>query len=137
VPDSAALDTAILAKLQGDATLAAILTDGIYFDVAASGKTRFGIVSLSTDREDYAFDGSIEESVYIVKAVVLDTSPTSAKTAAARIHTLLQNTPLTVTGFDHLALRRTERIRYTEVDAENNDIRWQHSGGRYEAWVSS
>lgn len=137
MPDSAALDTAILAKLQGDATLAAILTDGIYFDVSASGKTKFGIVSLSTHEDDDDFDGSIEKAVYIIKAVMLDTNPSSAKTAAARMHTLLQRVQLTVTGFNHLVLLRTERIRYTEVDAENNDLRWQHQGGRYQAWVSA
>ena len=137
MPDSAALETAILAVLQGDATLAAIVTDGIYFDVSASGKTKFGIVSLSTHHDERTFDGVIEQAVYIVKAVILNTSPSTARTAAARMHTLLEGVQLSVTGFDHLALRRTERIRYTEVDPENNDIRWQHQGGRYLAWVSA
>lgn len=134
--DSAALDTAILGKLSSDSTLMALAPDGVWSDVAASGKTRFVVVSLSTHEDDYAFDGDIEKATYIVKAVMLDTNPTNAKTAAARIHTLLQNVPLTVSGFDHLLLRRSERIRYTEVDALNNDARWQHHGGRYDAWVS-
>jgi hypothetical protein len=57
------------------------------------------------------------------------------KTAAARIHTLLQLGTLTATGYTLMRLARLERVRYTEVD-EDTDARWQHRGGHYEVMVS-
>lgn len=137
MPDSGAVDAAIVARLAGDTALMALMKDGVYFDVAASGKTKFVIVSLATSVDDHEFCGTaFEESTYLVKAVTLGTSGTEVRTAAARIHVLLQNAPLTVSGYANVLLRRSEYVRYTEVDDVDNDIRWQHRGGRYDVWVS-
>lgn len=137
MPDSGAVDAAIVARLAGDATLMGLMTDGVYFDVAASGKTKFVIVSLTTSFDDHEFCGTaFEEVTYLVKAVTLGTSGAEVRAAAARIHALLQGVQLTVAGYTNALLRRTEYVRYTEVDDVDNDIRWQHRGGRYEVWVS-
>jgi hypothetical protein len=137
MPDPSNVDAAIIALLAGDATLTALMTDGVYMDVANSGATKFVIVSLSTHEDEYVFEGSaFERSQYIVKAVERSNSGTNVKAAAARIHTLLQDQPLTITGYKHSLTRRAERIRYTEVDEVDNDIRWQHRGGRYDVMVS-
>lgn len=134
--DSAAIDAALVAVLAGDSTLMA-LVDGVYMDIAPAGKTRFVIVSLVIHEDDNDFDGrGMEVATYLVKAVEQNVSGANCNTAAARIDALLQDVPLTITGYTHLMTRRQERIRYTEVDDLNADIRWQHRGGRYEIAVS-
>lgn len=137
MPDPSDVDAAIIAKLSGDATLLALMTDGVYMDVSPSGKTKVVIVSMSTHQDEYVFHGSaFEQSTYVVKAVEQSGSGATVKTAAARIHVLLQDVALTITGYIHAKTRRSERIRYTEVDDVNQDIRWQHRGGRYEVVVT-
>lgn len=136
--DSGAVDAALIAKLASDATLMTLCPDGVFADVSASGKTRFVVVSLSTSHDE-PMEGAraYEEMAYLAKAVMLDTSSVNARAAAARIDALLEGQPLTITGYKHMLLSRVERIRYTEVDPDNNDTRWQHQGGLYELWVSS
>lgn len=135
--DSADLDTAIVAKLAGDATLLALMTDGVYFGLAPNGLTKFVEVSLVTQHDEPDFDATAYEmALYRVKAV--DRSPDMADVAAAaaRIHVLLQNVPLTVSGYTHMLTRRTERLRYPEVDEIDPNTRWQHMGAIYEVFVS-
>jgi hypothetical protein len=111
--------------------------DGVFMDVAPSGKSTFVIVSLAAHADEPMFNGTaFEQATYLVKAVDRSTSGGTVKAAAARIHALLQDVPLSVTGYDHMLTRRSERIRYTEVDEIDKDIRWQHRGGRYDVFVS-
>jgi len=135
--DSGAVDAALVAKLAADATLLTLCPDGVFFDVSASGKTRFVVVSLSTSHDE-PMEGAraYEETAYLVKAVDLNSSSVNARAAAARIDALLDGQPLTISGYKHMLLSRVERVRYTEVDPDNNDTRWQHQGGLYECWVS-
>lgn len=135
--DPSNVDAAIVAKLVADSTLMALLTDSVYMDVAPNGKTAFAIVSLVAHEDEYVFEGSAyEKSLYLVKAVVRDDGEATAKAAAARIHTLLQDVALSITGYAHMLTRRTERVNYTEVDEIDPDTRWQHHGGRYDVFVS-
>lgn len=141
MPDSSEVDAALSAKLLSDAALTALMPDGVYFDVAAHGKTKFVIISLLSGLDGRMFSGrAMETLVYLVKAVALETTGANVKAAAARIDVLLSGTnteggTLTVTGYGLMDMRRIERVRYTEVD-ESNDARWQHRGGHYELWVS-
>ena len=135
--DSSNVDAAVITKLSGDATLMASLTNGVFADVATPGSTLFAIVSQVDHNDEYMFEGcAYERFLYLVKAVCLGADGTTVKTAAARIHTLLQDVPLTITGYSHMLTRREGRIRYTEVDDADPAIRWQHRGGRYEVLVS-
>lgn len=135
--DASAVDAALVAKLLADSTLAAILTDGWFFDVAAHGATKFGIVSQLAHEDDYMFGGSAYEAFeYLVKAVALSNSGADVKTAAARIHTLLQDGALAPTGYTLMRMHRLERVRYADEDPDNADVRWQHRGGRYLIQVS-
>lgn len=135
--DSSEIDAAVVAKLSGDATLMALMTDGVYVDVAPTGKSKFVIVSLVIAQDEPQLgETAYEQAVYLVKAVERHASGATVKTAAARIHALLNYGSLTVTGYSHMLTRRVERIRYTEVDQVDQDIRWQHRGGRYEIFVS-
>lgn len=137
MPDSSAIDAALLARLVGDAALSAILTDGWYFDEAKQGAQRFGIVSLIDEADEAVFGGrAIESALYLVKAVVLATTGADVKTAAARIDALLEEQPLTVAGYNGMAVFREGRIRITEVDEVDPSIRWQHRGGQYRVDMS-
>lgn len=138
VADVAAVDDVLVAALTGDATLATLLPDGVYFDIAPAGKTRFVLISFVTHDDAEGFQTPLyEQFTYQVKAVVLAKSAIDADAAAFRIHELLQRGVLTpIAGYTHMATLRVERIRYQDVDAIDSDIRWQHSGGHYEITVS-
>jgi len=136
VPDSAAVDAALVAKLSSDATLTALMTDGVYFDIAPHGKTKFVIVSLLAEEDEPMFTGrAYEEGLYLVKAVSSESSAVNARSAAARIDALLENGTLTVTGYSLMRLTRVNRVRYMEVDEADTTIRWQHQGGHYSVAV--
>lgn len=135
--DSEAIDEALSAKLQNDATLMAIATGGIWFDEAKQNADRFLIISLLTEFDEPMFNArAFEDATYLVKYVEKGTSGLNTKAAAARIDALLEQGTMTVVGYGLMAMRRVERVRYVEVDDVDRSIRWQHRGGRYQVMVS-
>lgn len=140
MPDSSAVDDALIAHLRSDVgtgSLSELCPDGVWWDIAPNGSEKFVIVSLTFHEDEYDFGGVLaERSLYLVKAVMKDTKGTNALAAAARIHALLQDVVLTITGYNHMETRRQERIRYPEVDVNDPKTRWQHRGGRYALVVS-
>ena len=113
----------------------ATLPGGVYFDVPAPGATKFVVISLESHADAYEFqDCAWEEFTYLIKAVTLGTSGADVKTAAARIHALLQDVAIVVAGYQCMKCQRTEYVRDLEVD-EETDARWQHRGGYYEVWM--
>jgi hypothetical protein len=138
VPDSGDVDAALSAKLLADATLTATMTDGVWFDIAPKGKTKFIIVSLLNEDDEPMFQGrAFEDALYLVKAVAMETTGANVKAAAARIDALLDGGTLTVAGYSLMRMERVNRVRYTEVDEKDNDVRWQHRGGHYALTVSA
>lgn len=137
VADVAAVDAALLAVLAGDAALMALVPDGVYLDAAPAGLSRFVIVQFQTHADVEGFGAALyEEFRYSVTARILATTGVDANAAAYRIHQLLQDTVLTIAGYTHMATLRVERLKFPDVDAIDNDIRWQHAGGDYEITVS-
>lgn len=137
--NAAAVDAALIAALAADATLAALLPDGVYVDVAPSNKTRFVIVQAQTrEITDALADETLYEVVrYRITARVLMTTGADANAAAFRIQERLTWMPIVpIAGYTHMATIQVERVKFTEVDAIDNDIRWQVAGGDYEIWVS-
>ena len=135
--DSSVIENALIAKLLADATLMALTTDGVYFDEAAPGKTKFVIVSLVDEHDEPMFGSrAFEDALFMVKAVALSTAGMNIQTAAARIDTLREQGTLTASGYSLMALRRESRIRQTEVDDLDPSIRWQHRGGLYRVVMS-
>lgn len=131
---SADIDAALVTLLASDATLTALLPDGVYLDEGPPGVRRFVVVSLVDEHDEAVFQGrAFEDALYLVKAVALSTAITAAnaKAAEARIDVLLEDQPLNVSGYTHMAMYREERVRLTEVDESNPDLRWFHRGGRY------
>jgi hypothetical protein len=137
LPDSSAIDSALLARLQADTALAALLPDGVWMDEAPQGSQRFVIVSLVDANDEAVFGGrAIEEVTYLVKAVALSTANGNVRAAAARIDAILEDGALTVDGYTFMDMHRTGRIRGTEVDDLDASLRWLHRGGRYQVRVS-
>ena len=138
MPDSGNVDAALSAKLLADATLSALMTDGVWFDTAKQGATKFVIVSLLSEEDEPMFQGrAFEDGLYLVKAVALESSGANVKAAAARIDALLDDGTLTISGYQLMRMERVGRVRYTEVDETNPANRWQHRGGHYALTVSA
>jgi hypothetical protein len=137
--DSSDIDNALVAKLGADATLLALVPNGVYIDEAPAGATRFVIVSLVDEADVGRFGGrAIEDALYQVEARMLSTvAGANVKAAAARIDALLEQGTLTVSGYSLMALFRESRIRLTEVDAADPSIRWLRRGGNYRLVVST
>ena len=136
--DTSDIAGALIAKLGSDLELLALCPNGVYRDQAPPGATRFVIVSLMAG-EDLGVFGrrAIEAGVYLVEARMLSTVPgVNVKAAAARIDVLLEDQPLTVTGFTWMTMHREEPIGITEVDAVDTSIRWFRRGGRYRVEMS-
>lgn len=132
MPDSAAIDAALVTKLLGDGTLSAAMPDGVFFDQSAPGAQRFVIVSLVDAHDVPKFGGrAYEDALYLVEARALSTSGGDVKAAAARIDALLEDGTLTPTGYGLMTMHRESRVRMLEVDAIDPTIRWQRRGGRY------
>ena len=137
MPDSSAVDAAVINRLLGDVTLQGLMPDGVFWDVSAQGKTRFVIVSQVIEEDTPSFSATAFEGfTYLIKAVELTTSGANITAAAARIHTLMQDAVFSVTGYGLMKSHRIERIRFTEVDDVDKGVRWQHRGGHYTVWVS-
>lgn len=132
MPDSSAIDNALVAKLGADATLLSYCTNGVYWDEAPPNSTKFVIVSLAEQSDEAKFGGrAYEDALYLVKAVALSTANANMQAAAARIDALLEDQTLTVSGYTHMVMHRESRVRITEVDDEDASIRWLHRGGYY------
>lgn len=135
--DTSNVDAAVVGRLLNDAQLAALMPDGVYWDVAKQGSTRFVIVS-QVFHTDVPMQGgtAFEQITYLVKAVELATSGANIQAAAARINALFHDTTFSVTGYGLMNSQRVERVRFVDPDPEDPDVRWMHRGGRFEITVS-
>lgn len=138
------VDAALLAKLQADAQLLAIVTDGIYFGEAKSGALKFCQVAQVDESDETMFvdvpsQGVAYESIlYQIKAVIQNTSAVPGVNAGVRIQAVMRAlTAATFTPANYrlMDVTRTQRIRYTERDKVNADLIWQHHGAQYEVRV--
>jgi hypothetical protein len=145
MPDSAAIDTALVDKLLADSALMAYAPDGVFFDAAdksiATGgdAKRFILISLANADDEPMFGGTaFEDALYLVKFVALASTTTSAnaRAAAARLQALLHFQPLTIPGYGLMVMRRVARVRLLEIDGVDKSIRWFHRGGRYQVMAA-
>jgi hypothetical protein len=139
-PNSGNIDKAILAVLQADATLASLMPDGVYLNVAAPGLTRFVLVGVfdSTDVGVFGQQG-YEDILYFVKANGLSRTTTLANTQAAaqRIAELLDGAILTAPDYAAISSAREQREPWDTVpDPVDASLRWYHYGGYYRVMAS-
>jgi len=139
MPDSSDIDNGLVAKLGSDTTLLANMMHGVYMDEAVEGATRYVIVTVIEDTDVYTFGRKeYEDIVYLVEPRAMAGSGGDVKAAAARIETILQDQPLTVTGYTWMTTFRQGRPgEPREVrDAANPNVRWQRRGAFYRVQMS-
>lgn len=138
MPESTAIDSALLAYLRADAQLAALAPDGVYFDLADPGSQRFILVSVAESVDMPMFRRRAwEDLIYLVKAVMLVSANGNIAGAANRIDALLEDRPWSAAGYTWMSGARVSRVRYPEQDEQNPAITWQHWGGRYRVQMSA
>src|SRR4029450_7512205 len=110
--DASEVDAAIIARLANDPTLAGLMPDGVFYDVAAPGSQSFVIVA----QLDHGHENQLQQEtawetyLYLIKAVSLDTSGATIKQAAQRIHELMHNATIAAQGYSAMASKGMERI---------------------------
>ena len=137
--DSSDIDNAIVAKLGADATLLALMPNGVYFvdKGPPPGSQRWVEVSLVTEDDVQMFQRRSHEVVrYQVKAIGLATLNPDMKAAAARIDALLNRGTLSVSGYTLMVMQREMRVRYQEPNADDPTLRWYHRGAHYTVMMS-
>lgn len=137
--DSSEIDNALVAKLGADATLLALMPNGVYFvDVGPPpNSTRWVEVALVNTDDVQMFQRRSHEVIrYQVKAVGLATTNPDMKAAAARIDALLNRGTLSVSGYTTMIMQREMRIRYQEENADPPTLRWYHRGAQYTVMMS-
>jgi len=130
-----AVTEAICKALQADAQLQQLAPGGVWPFVAPE-KTPFPYVIVSTQSpavDHYTFGGpnsGWREAVYLVKAVDQNLSPADAEDIRSRVHTVLQDANLTVSGESVLWLRRRSQFpEYTEIV---DGLVYVHRGALYD-----
>jgi hypothetical protein len=130
------VDATLLAKLQADAALVALVPDGIYFGEAKTAALKFcQVAQIHQDNDDMFEAVAFESILYQIKVVIQNTSAVPAIDAAKRIEAVMRAlTPASFTPANYrlMSVQRTMRIRYTERDKANADLIWQHHGAQYD-----
>ncbi|MCR4339333.1 MAG: DUF3168 domain-containing protein [Gemmatimonadaceae bacterium] len=130
----------IFSKLAGASGLTGLLaagTAGVFFNVAPENQNPPYVVfnEQSPSVPIYTMGGvKFENAIYQVKAVTQSNSALSAGTIADQIDAALQDTTLTVTGYTHHFLRRTQNVDYTELGPAGT--KFQHRGALYRVIVA-
>src|SRR5262245_29568793 len=134
-----AIRDAIVLKLQADTgvgSVMALTNIQVYPQQPPEGATYpcVQVMAQAAPKAERVFQQvSFEESIYIVKAIAQDTSPKSARAIADRIRTVLDNQPLTITGYTSMGVAWMQQIEYSE---EFNGQIFQHEGGLYSVMAS-
>ncbi len=145
--NSSDLDAAVVAHLGSDPTLLSLCPNGVYWDEAPAGCTRFVIVGLADGSFQPMQGGggrAIEDTLYTIEARMLSTAGGDINAAAHRIDELLENVHLKapgspaqeVPGYAWMYLANEQRVRLTERDAVNPVILWFRRGGHYRLMMS-
>ena len=137
MPDSSAVDAALVAKLAGDATLMALTPDGVYFDLAPEGSKSFVLVAHLAHVDEPLFNGGTawEQFTYLVKAVTPGPSARDGESGGGADSRAAGGRAAEPEGYVDMRCARVERVREQERD-DINEVRWNHRGGHYEIWVS-
>lgn len=127
-----AVTAALYSKLSSDGTLTGMLagTTAVYQGVAPAGAaTPFVVFDTQAAVDTYVLGGrATEDYLFLVKAITKGRSAARAGTIADRVDAVLTDGTLSVSGQNHLYLRREGQIRYEEID--QGDTYW-HVGGQF------
>ena len=130
--DTSAIANAIIAHLGADALLLSLMPNGVYYDIAPPGSTRFVTVTLVDAADVATFEGrAIEDAHYLIQAIALSATQPNVAAAALRIEELLEDVPLTVAGYGWLTTYRTRPVRESAPDQLDHSQLWHHRGGYF------
>jgi hypothetical protein len=125
---------AIVARLQADTALRAVMPDGAWFSEAPPGRNKFVIVSqVPPMLHTLVFGGGgFSRGVYLVDARARS-APGSGDTggvhaAADRLGVLLDG-DLTIPGYGIVTMQFEDDLDFVEVDSIDTSIRWNRCGG--------
>lgn len=138
MPDTFRVTNALIALLQQDAALQALMPDGTWRAEAPPNAKRFVIVSPIVSPIVPMFAGpAYVDKLYLVEARALSTTTGDVQAAATRLNELLEGQDLTVTGWGVMAMRMVEDFEHTtEVDSVDLSIRWNRCGGHLQVMVA-
>lgn len=123
---------ALFAKITGEPAVTSLLSDpNAVFDDVADNEAEYPLVviSKSSGRDVQAFTKrAFRTQLWIVKAVVTDTTSDPADDIDAALNTLLDRASLTITNSLLLGLWRESDIGMLE---EKNGEQYRHAGGLY------
>lgn len=148
MPESSAIDSAVIGLLAADVTLTSLMPGGVWYQLAPPNTQQFVIVSIADSADQQMFGARAWESVlYLVKAVEFS-SPTvtnkNARAAAERIDAILDPPPpappatLTIPGYGAMVMQREgRRVRDFETDATDATIQWAHRGAHYRVMAAA
>lgn len=125
------VDVAIFNALAGSAALVSALGGtAIYQWIAPENSDPpYVIFNQQSGTPVHTFGGvAIENDVYTVRAVTAGPSAAQAGTIAGLIDAALADKPLSITGFNHLFLRRVSDVDFPELVS---GIRYSHRGATY------
>lgn len=134
---SAAVDTAIRAKLTAITNIATLAPGGVHNIVRPQGSAFpvivFAMVG-SSDGQSFV-DGGVEWIDYDVKCIAPVSEQANVATIVTAIHTALERVALTPSGVTHLQTLRQRRIpNYPET---SGSIVYLHRGATYRVWVTA
>lgn len=134
---SAAVDTALAAKIATVANIATLAPGGIHNSVRPQGSqfpcVVFQLVS-SVDMQTFA-DGGVEWLEYDVKVIAPSAQQANVGALIESIHAVLERGALTITGKTHLQTLRTRRL--PTLIQEVSGITYASRGGTYRVWVTA
>lgn len=134
---SVAVRRSLYGKLAGDTTLNALLgtppsgwSKSIFYETAPqSAPFPYVIFNKQSGTPSYAMSGSpMENDIYLVKGVDRSDSADGVENISDRLHALLTDSSLTISGRTHLYLRRESDVDYSEVV---DGVTYRHSGSLY------
>jgi hypothetical protein len=124
--------SALVTKLTGDATLAAMLSGAgaIYHRRAPrTARTPFIVFDLNAGSSISMFGGGeITDDVWMIKAVDNNSSASRAEDIDLRIKAVLHGSTIPLTGGGTASVLRETRINYAENEGDDT---WQHVGATY------
>lgn len=136
--DSSDIHAALIAVLQTDPVLQALLPDGVYMDESArTDAKQFVIVTLNDSHDEPIFGRrGWEDKLYQVVAISRSGILTNMKAAAARIDVLLEDVPLVVAGYAWMKTAREREIDVRRRDDLDKAMVWFVRGGFYRVQMS-
>lgn len=135
--NASAITIAILALLQGDAALQAILPDGAWFAVAPEGAKAFVIVQLVTAANVPMFGGpAYKDALYMIEARAQSTTGADVNAGYDRVVALLTDAELPLTGYGVMVIQFEDDTELVEFDAVDPSIRWDRCGGHCRVMVA-